>query len=83
MGKTVLPGTTKGKKSGTETSILFRNKHFLCGNGTTSSDNIYRTDRMSDFEHNVRWNDLHAMVFVHVPDYFLCDPMFIHPGCHE
>jgi hypothetical protein len=71
------------KNGGIGTSILSCKDLFLLGNRTTRSDNIYRIDRMFDFVHNIRWNDRHIMVFVHVLDYFLRNPTFIHPGCHE
>ena len=71
------------KKSGTGTSILSRNEHVLRGNGTTSSDDMCSIDRMSDFIHNIRWNELHVMVCMHVLDYFLCNLTIIHSGCHE
>jgi hypothetical protein len=79
----VLPVTINGKKERTEICILSRNEYLLRGNGTTCSNDMCSIDRMSDFVHNIRWNELHAMVFMHVLDYFLCNLTLIHPGCHE
>jgi hypothetical protein len=52
------------------TGILFHNERFIRG-WINSIDEILIIDRMFDFNHEIRRNDLHTMVFVHVIDYFL------------
>ena len=61
--------------------ILSSKGNFIRGNGTNSIDDIHSIDRMFYFYHEIRWNDVHIMVCVHVLDYLFCNLAFVHPGC--
>jgi hypothetical protein len=58
------------------TGILSRQEKFSRDTRTKIFDGIPGIDRMFDFHHDICRNDLYAMVFVHVPEYFLCNLMF-------
>jgi hypothetical protein len=68
--KHFVPVITPEKMELKRTGILFRNERFIRG-WINSIDEILIIDRMFDFNYEIRRNDLHTMVFVHVIDYFL------------
>jgi hypothetical protein len=76
--KHCVPGITTEKMELKRAGILFRNERFIRG-WINSIDDILIFDQMFDFNHEIRWNDLYTMVFVHVMDYFLCNLAFVHP----
>jgi len=62
--------------------ILFHSERFILG-WINSIDDILIIDRIFYFNHEIPRYDLHAMVFVHVMDYFFYNLAFVHPGYLE
>jgi hypothetical protein len=79
----LLPEKTTGKRIGTGMIVLSRKEHFIRFNRTNSIDDIHSIDRLFYFYHEIRWNDVHIMVCMHVLDYLFCNLTFVHPGCLE